>query len=120
MDAGAELDFLRGLEVAEMETLFTVAEAAALLKVSTWTVRSWLTTGRLERKKLGSRVVITATELNSIIKHGLRPARGQVKKGAKGTNWHGRPCPAADNDEKTQTSCKEVEPRSVSSVGARK
>src|SRR4051812_27621170 len=62
-----------------IESLYTVTEAAEILRVSPWTVRSWLAKGRIQRKKLGSRVVITDTQLREVIERGLSlPEMAQV------------------------------------------
>ena len=49
------------------EKLYTIKEAAAMLKVSPWTIRSWLTRGRLCRTKVGSRTVIRASQLRRVV-----------------------------------------------------
>jgi excisionase family DNA binding protein len=63
----------------EIERLYTVVEAAGVLRVSPWTVRAWLAEGRLRRKKLGSRVVITASQLQEVIDQGLKLPKTRVR-----------------------------------------
>jgi len=55
-----------------LEHLFTVNEAAAYLRVSRWTVYAWLTDGRLRKTKLGSRCLISESELVRWVKEGSR------------------------------------------------
>jgi excisionase family DNA binding protein len=57
------------LEISMLwDTLYTVTEAAAMLKVSPWTIRAWLIQGKLQRSKIGSRTVIRASELRNAIR----------------------------------------------------
>jgi excisionase family DNA binding protein len=54
-----------------MEKLVSVAEAAEKLGgISIWTVRAWLSQGRLERTKVGNRTMIKESELEKVIQHG--------------------------------------------------
>jgi excisionase family DNA binding protein len=51
-----------------LETLLSVAEAARRLGgISIWTVRSWLSTGRLQRTKVGGRTMVAESELERFI-----------------------------------------------------
>lgn len=55
----------------EFEKLYSVPEAAKLLGgISKWTVHSWLSQGRLERVKIGSRTMIRGSELAKMIEDG--------------------------------------------------
>src|SRR5450631_500013 len=58
----------RGLE---METLLSVEEAARRLGgISKWTLHAWLSQGRLQRTKVGSRTMIRESELQKVIEDG--------------------------------------------------
>jgi excisionase family DNA binding protein len=48
--------------------LFSISDAAKSLGVSHWTVRHLLRTRQLSRVRIGSRVLISAAELNRFIK----------------------------------------------------
>jgi excisionase family DNA binding protein len=50
-----------------MEKLYTVDEAAELLRLSHWTIWSWLKTGKLLGSKVGDRRVIRESELQRLI-----------------------------------------------------
>lgn len=53
-----------------VEKLFDVTAAAEKLGgVSPWTIRSWLSQGRLKRTKVGRRTMITEEELERFVKH---------------------------------------------------
>ena len=52
----------------EMEALFDVETAAQKLGgVSPWTVRSWLTQGKLQRTRVGRRVMIRESDLERFL-----------------------------------------------------
>lgn len=46
----------------------SVVQAAALLTVSPWTIRSWLTLGRLRRFKVGRRTVCLRSDVLGMVK----------------------------------------------------
>ena len=48
-----------------MERLYSVDEAAELLRLSHWTIWSWLKTGKLRGAKVGDRRVIRESELRA-------------------------------------------------------
>jgi excisionase family DNA binding protein len=55
----------------ELEKLYSVAEAAqALGGISKWTVHAWLSQGRLQRTKVGGRMMIRESELAKVIDEG--------------------------------------------------
>ena len=54
------------------EKLFTVREVANVLRVSEPTVRRWLTRGFLRSVKLGRRRVIPGSEIERVVREGLR------------------------------------------------
>ena len=54
-----------------LDRLVSVPEAAKLLGgISKWTVHAWLSQGRLQRTKVGSRTMIRESELQKIIEDG--------------------------------------------------
>ena len=62
-----------------MEQLLSVEEAAQTLRISKWTVHSWLSQGRLQRTKVGSRTMIRESELQKVIEDGGKsPAPGRA------------------------------------------
>jgi excisionase family DNA binding protein len=61
-------------EVARMEKLYSVEDAAELTRLSHWTIRYWLKTGKLRGTKIGGRRVIRESELQRLIVDDPRPA----------------------------------------------
>jgi excisionase family DNA binding protein len=54
-----------------VDNLLSVEEAAKRLGgISKWTVHGWLSKGKLERTKVGSRTMIRESELQKIIQDG--------------------------------------------------
>jgi excisionase family DNA binding protein len=54
-----------------LEELLSVEEAAKRLGgISVWTIRSWLSAGRLQRTKVGGRTMIRESELQKVIQDG--------------------------------------------------
>ena len=54
-----------------MENLLSVEEAARRLGgISKWTLHAWLSQGRLQRTKVGSRTMIRESELQKVIEDG--------------------------------------------------
>jgi excisionase family DNA binding protein len=53
--------------------LYGVGEAAQLLGISIWTVRSWAYAGRISSVKLGSRLMVPADQIDQLITGGTRP-----------------------------------------------
>jgi excisionase family DNA binding protein len=51
--------------------LCSIKEAGDLLRISEHTVRAWIYQGRLEHRKLGSRVLVPYEELKRIAKEGV-------------------------------------------------
>jgi excisionase family DNA binding protein len=58
-----------------MEKLYSVDEAAEVLRLSHWTIWSWLKTGKLRGAKVGDRRVIRESELQRLIVDDARVAR---------------------------------------------
>lgn len=64
-----------------MEEMFPIPEAGKRLGgISPHTINKWLSTGKLQRTKVGSRTMIRASELERILRDGqksLAPKRGR-------------------------------------------
>ena len=58
---------MRGIE---MEGLLDVESAAALLSISPWTVRKYLSTNKLRSVRIGRRVLIEPSEVRRLIDEG--------------------------------------------------
>ena len=59
-----------------MDSLLSIKEAAQRLGgISKWTVHAWLSQGRLQRTKVGSRTMIRESELEKVIHDGGKSAR---------------------------------------------
>ena len=52
----------------ELKEWWDVYEAAAWARLSHWTIRGWLRDGKLTRYRIGGRVLISRSELASLIK----------------------------------------------------
>ena len=67
-----------------MENLLSVGEAARRLGgISKWTVHSWLSQGKLQRTKVGSRTMIRESELLKVVEDGGKSrSRGQARSTA--------------------------------------
>lgn len=62
-----------------MDNLVSVTEAARRLGgVSEWTIRAWLSQGRLQRVKIGTRTMIRESELERIIQEGGKSNRAEA------------------------------------------
>jgi excisionase family DNA binding protein len=68
-----------------LDLLISVNEAARRLGgISKWTVHAWLSQGRLQRTKVGSRTMIRESELAKVIEDGGKsnvPRRSLVESG---------------------------------------
>jgi excisionase family DNA binding protein len=53
-----------------MNNLLSVEQVAKLLGISKWTVYAWLSKGKLQRTKVGSRTMIRESELEKVIIEG--------------------------------------------------
>ena len=60
-----------------MQPLRNVEQAAELLGISRWTVRSYIKTGKLKAVRLGRRVLLEESELERLVDEG----RKQVDRG---------------------------------------
>ena len=50
-----------------LERLYSIKDAADALRISQWTVRSFLRDGRLRKSRIGTRVVIRESALMEVI-----------------------------------------------------
>lgn len=57
-----------------MEQLLSIERTAEMLSVSPWTVRAWITQGRLGSAKLGSRRLVPQSEIEKLISDASVPA----------------------------------------------
>jgi excisionase family DNA binding protein len=57
-----------------MERLYSVVEAAEMARVSHWTIRTWMRTGKLRGSKIGKRRVIRESELQRLLVDDARTA----------------------------------------------
>ena len=63
-----------------MDNLLSVEEAARRLgESSKWTLHAWLSQGRLQRTKVGSRTMIRESELQKVIEEGGEVAPGRAE-----------------------------------------
>jgi excisionase family DNA binding protein len=58
-----------------MDSFLTVDQAAQLVRLSHWTVRSWLQKGLLTRYKSASRTIVSRSELLEV----LRPKKARAE-----------------------------------------
>ena len=49
------------------DRLVSVKDAAAILAISPWTVRAWVTQGKISSAKLGARRLIPESEINRLL-----------------------------------------------------
>jgi len=62
-----------------MNQLLSIKTSAARLSVSPWTIRAWVTQGRIASVKLGSRRLIPESEIDRIISEGSVSATDKKK-----------------------------------------
>ena len=58
-------------EVLGIERLLSLEDAAGICSVSIWTIRKWVTKGKIKSIKLGSRRLIPKSELQRLTSEGL-------------------------------------------------
>jgi len=64
-----------------MRPLKSVEEAAELLRISPWTVRSYIRDGKLKPVRLGRRVLLAEEELERVVAEGQQPPEAQPENG---------------------------------------
>ena len=62
-----------------MRALRSVEEAAGLLGISKWTVRSYIKAGKLKPVRLGRRVLLAEEELERLVAGALESQAGQAQ-----------------------------------------
>ena len=50
-----------------MEPIISVSEAAEMLRISVFTVRNWLSQGRLKRVKIGGKTFLLKSEVEDLL-----------------------------------------------------
>jgi excisionase family DNA binding protein len=72
--------FFKGAESMDLDKLYSVSEATKLLGgISKWTIYAWLSQGRLQRTKVGSRTMIRESELQKVIDDGGKSASPHLR-----------------------------------------
>jgi excisionase family DNA binding protein len=64
-----------------MQPLKSVEQAAQVLGISPWTVRSYIRVGKLKPVRLGRRVLLAEDELERLVAQGQEPLEAQPEKG---------------------------------------
>lgn len=58
------------------DRLVSIKDAAEILAISPWTVRAWVTQGKISSAKLGARRLIPESEINRLLSEALVQRRG--------------------------------------------
>lgn len=58
------------------DRLISIKDAAEILAISPWTVRAWVTQGKLGSAKLGTRRLIPESEINRLLAESIIQRRG--------------------------------------------
>jgi excisionase family DNA binding protein len=53
------------------DRLVSIKDAAEILAISPWTVRAWVTQGRISSAKLGARRLIPESEINRLLSEAI-------------------------------------------------
>jgi len=61
-----------------------IESAAKAISVSPWTIRKWISQGKLAATRLGRRVCVTPEALRDFVEQGSGSRRGESKKTQKG------------------------------------
>gem|GEM_PF-1165694 len=67
------------MEQESIPKLLSLEEASELLCISIWTLRVWVSQGRIGSVKLGARRLLLASEVSRFVNEGIEPAT-QTKK----------------------------------------
>ena len=57
------------------DRLVSIKDAASILAISPWTVRAWVTQGRITSAKLGARRLIPESEINRLLAEAITQRR---------------------------------------------
>jgi excisionase family DNA binding protein len=66
-----------------MDRLISIEKAAEVLGVSPWTIRAWITQGKLGSAKLGSRRLVPESEIQKLIADARVPALFGLRNATK-------------------------------------
>ncbi len=58
------------------DRLVSIKDAAEILAISPWTVRAWVTQGKISSAKLGARRLIPESEINRLLTEAIVQRRG--------------------------------------------
>lgn len=58
------------------DRLVSIKDAAEILAISPWTVRAWVTQGKISSAKLGARRLIPESEINRLLAEAIVQRRG--------------------------------------------
>ncbi len=58
------------------DRLVSIKDAAEILAISPWTVRAWVTQGKISSAKLGARRLIPESEINRLLTEAIVERRG--------------------------------------------
>jgi excisionase family DNA binding protein len=58
------------------DRLVSIKEAASILAISPWTVRAWITQGKITSAKLGARRLVPESEVNRLLSEAITQRRG--------------------------------------------
>jgi excisionase family DNA binding protein len=58
------------------DRLVSIKDAAEILAISPWTVRAWVTQGKISSAKLGTRRLIPESEINRLLSEAIVQRRG--------------------------------------------
>jgi len=59
------------------DRLVSIKDAAAILAISPWTVRAWVTQGKMSSAKLGTRRLIPESEIDRLLSEAIVQRRGE-------------------------------------------
>ncbi len=97
----AQIDSGKTLSHKELVTqlldgdLLTTKEAAALVRVSPWTISAWLSQGKLPRVKAGGRTLIARTALQAFVNRSSKPAPSGADVESNGADQDCTPDPTS-------------------------
>ncbi|HEX8283249.1 MAG TPA: helix-turn-helix domain-containing protein [Pyrinomonadaceae bacterium] len=58
------------------DRLVSIKDAAEILAISPWTIRAWVTQGKISSAKLGARRLIPESEINRLLAEAIVQRRG--------------------------------------------